>query len=108
MATPSEQRRPIYQVLLTRGMERLFGGSASKGLEQLFSARDVVGIKVNCQAARISTNVELSLAIADALRSAQLPPENVIIFDRKNRELEHAGYTVTPPVTPLGKGGWEG
>lgn len=97
LATPLERRRPMYQALLTRGMERLFGGSATKAWGQLFSARDVVGIKVNCQAARISTNVELSLAIADALRSAQLPPENVIIFDRKNRELEHAGYTVTPP-----------
>ena len=94
VTTTPEQRRPMYQVLLTRGMERLFGGSATKVWGQLFSARDVVGIKVSCQAARIATNVELSLAIADTLRAAQLPPENVIVFDRKNRELENAGYTL--------------
>jgi len=48
---------------------------------------------VNCIAGRgISTSVELTEAIVAGLMSAGVRPEDIVIWDRTNRELSRAGF----------------
>lgn len=82
--------------LLSRGMESLFQfDSAEKCWQRLFNKDDVVGIKINCLAGRgISTHNELVEAIVEGVKSAGVPERNIIIWDRANRDLEKAGYSI--------------
>ncbi|MBN2359378.1 MAG: DUF362 domain-containing protein [Deltaproteobacteria bacterium] len=61
----------------------------------LFSASDVVGIKVSCLAGkRMSTRPEVALALAEGVQLAGVKPFNVIVWERSSRELERAGYQI--------------
>ncbi len=61
----------------------------------LFSPRDIVGIKINCLAGRgLSTRPELVEAIIERLLSAGVPKNHIIVWDRLNDDLERAGYKV--------------
>ncbi len=51
---------------------------------------DGVGVKVNCLG--LATRPETAGALADALGSAGVAPERVILWDRSDRELRAAGY----------------
>jgi len=63
--------------------------------ENLFSRRDVVGLKVNCLSGkRASTHRELVELIVERLRQAGVESGNIIIWDRLNQDLEGAGYTL--------------
>ncbi|MEK7398777.1 MAG: DUF362 domain-containing protein [Candidatus Poribacteria bacterium] len=62
--------------------------------KQLFKPNDYVGIKVNCIAPMIPTHPELALAIADSLIGVGVAPEQIIIWDREDRELSMCGYTL--------------
>jgi uncharacterized protein (DUF362 family) len=62
--------------------------------KQLFKPNDYVGIKVNCIAPMIPTHPELAFAIADSLVGVGVAPEQVIIWDREDRELSMSGYTL--------------
>ncbi|HIE53153.1 MAG TPA: DUF362 domain-containing protein [Armatimonadetes bacterium] len=91
-----EQKRQLYRQLLNRGLRHLLGASGPAAWGQLFSPRDVVGIKVNCLGgAGISTQVELAYAIAEGVHSAGVPWENIVIFDRTARDLMAAGYPLS-------------
>ena len=60
----------------------------------LFTASDVVGIKVNTLGGRmLSPSPELVLAVAERLVQAGVPPNNILIWDRSERELKAAGFT---------------
>jgi len=82
--------------LLNRVMENLFQvNRAEQAWQKLFEKEDIVGIKINCLAGKgISTHYELVEAIIEGLRSASVPARNIIIWDRANRDLEKAGYTI--------------
>lgn len=58
----------------------------------LFRRTDVVGIKVNTLGR--STHPQVAEAIVAGLRKADVPAENVIIWDRFDTELGAAGYTL--------------
>jgi len=68
--------------------------SADAAWRTLFKPNDTVGIKVNCIASRISSSPQLAYAIADSLTAAGVPAEQIIIWDREDRELAAAGYTI--------------
>jgi len=53
---------------------------------------DRVGVKVNCLG--LATRPEVAGALADAWSAADLAPERVILWDRFERELRQAGYTL--------------
>lgn len=55
-----------------------------------FKPRDRVGIKVNCLG--LPTSPAVGESLAGAITSAGLAPEQIIIWDRSDRELEGAGY----------------
>ena len=76
--------------LLTRTRE------AGESLARLFARGDRIGIKVNTIGGRkISTRPELSLALAELLIKNGQPDRNIVIWDRTNRELREAGYSLS-------------
>lgn len=67
--------------------------SAEKGWRALFSNKDVIGLKLNCLAGKgLSTTPELVMAVVESLQKAGIPEENIIIWERFNRELVKAGF----------------
>jgi uncharacterized protein (DUF362 family) len=69
--------------------------TAVAALRRLFRPRDVVGIKVNTLGGRgVSTRPELALQLAAFLQAAGVAPDRIYIWDRTDRELRAAGYTI--------------
>jgi hypothetical protein len=58
----------------------------------LFNPGDRVLLKVNCIDSGLPTPPVVTYAVAQRLVDAGLTPENILIFDRTNRELESSGY----------------
>jgi uncharacterized protein (DUF362 family) len=64
-------------------------------MRKLFNPRDVVGIKVNCLGGRgVSTRPEAALQLAAFLRAAGIAADRIYVWDRTDRELRAAGYTI--------------
>jgi len=69
--------------------------SGASAAATLFSPKDVVGIKVNCLAGRVlSPRVELVEALVDLIAEAGVDRGRIIVFERSNRELQRAGFTI--------------
>jgi uncharacterized protein (DUF362 family) len=67
-----------------------------EGLRRLFRPTDVVGIKVSCLGGvGVSTRPEVALKLAEWIRAAGVPADRILIWDRSDRELEAAGYTLS-------------
>ncbi len=60
----------------------------------LFDAGDRVLLKVNCIDYSLPTPPVVTYAVAQRLIDAGLSAENILIFDRTDRELEACGYTL--------------
>ena len=69
-------------------------GAADAAWRKLFKPNDTVGIKVNCIASMVSSQPQLAWAIADSLIAAGVPADQIIIWDREDRELVSAGYAI--------------
>jgi hypothetical protein len=78
------------------GMKELTGlKKAEDAWASLFSPGDVVGIKVNCVGApKISTSPASVDAALAGLKSAGVKDNDIIIWDRSDRELQRAGFPV--------------
>ena len=64
--------------------------------KKIVRPNEVVGLKVNTIAGPgLSTHVILVQAICERLKQAGVQPGNIIVWDRWNRELERAGYTIS-------------
>jgi uncharacterized protein (DUF362 family) len=77
-----------------RGLRALTGASSlAEGLRRFFAPADRVGIKVNTIGGRkLSTRPEVALGLAGVLKGSGLSENNILIWDRTNRELKDAGY----------------
>ena len=65
-------------------------------MRRLFKPTDVVGIKVNSLGGRgVSTRPEVPLQLAAWLQAAGVPADHIYIWDRSDRELRAAGYTLS-------------
>jgi hypothetical protein len=60
--------------------------------QALFNAGDRVLLKVNCIDSGLPTPPVVTYAVAQRLIDAGLSPENILIFDRTDRELQASGY----------------
>jgi uncharacterized protein (DUF362 family) len=81
--------------LLDKAVEEYFRVQPLAAWKKLVSRNDVVGLKVNALAgAGLSTHRELIEAICERLQQAGVAGENIIIWDRLNRDLERAGYAI--------------
>jgi len=83
--------------MLSRGFRLLTGASdAREALGRIFAREDRIGIKINTIGGRrISTRPELSLSLAELLIKNGWPERNMVIWDRTNRELKEAGYSLS-------------
>jgi len=83
--------------MLSLGFRLLTGArEAGESLARLFAPGDRIGIKVNTIGGRkISTRPELSLSLAELLVKNGQPDRNIVIWDRTNRELREAGYSLS-------------
>ncbi|MFH1891519.1 MAG: DUF362 domain-containing protein [Candidatus Zixiibacteriota bacterium] len=86
----------ILGTMLSRGISVLYDGiDPDDAWRKLCNSTGRVGMKTNCAAGRnMSTSVELTVALADKLVAAGKPERDMIIWDRQNRELKSAGYTL--------------
>ncbi len=75
-------------------MEALIqGGNLPECFLSIFSKKDRVGIKVNTIAgSKLSTSPDVSVCLASLLSECGLNRENIVVWDRTNRELKQAGY----------------
>ncbi len=55
---------------------------------------EVIGIKVNCLSGRGSTHPELVQAIIERLQQIGIRAQDIIVWDRLNRDLEEAGFKI--------------
>jgi uncharacterized protein (DUF362 family) len=95
--TPSgDINQKVLLSIYEKGIQILTGSQNSRdGLSLLFSRGERVGIKINTIGGRkISTRPEVSLSLAQLLAGSGIQEKNIIIWDRTNRELQEAGYSL--------------
>jgi uncharacterized protein (DUF362 family) len=64
--------------------------------KSLFSPNDIVGIKINCLfGPGIYTSPEVVDAIINGLISAGVPEEQIIVWDRSEKDMEKSGYAIS-------------
>ena len=92
----SQKRFETAKLLLNKSLSELTGVKNIKTAWGKVAGRDdVVGLKLNCVAApNLSPSKELVDAIIEGLKLAQVNENNIIIFDRSNRELERGGFKI--------------
>ncbi len=90
--TDPEAIREMYLQGLTALTDQKNPGDA---LHVFFKDKDRVGIKINTIGGRsISTTPETSLSLAKLLANNGWNADNILIWDRTNRELKEAGYSL--------------
>ncbi len=76
--------------------------SLKDALGALFEPDERVGIKLNCLAGRgLSPQPPLVHALIDGLIAAGIKAENIVVFERSERELREAGFSVSRKKGPL-------
>ncbi len=81
--------------MLDAALENLYGTRHDAIWRSLFSPADVVGLKVNSLAGKnLSTHHELVDAVVERLLQAGVKKNNIIIWDRRDRDLIRAGYKI--------------
>jgi hypothetical protein len=82
----------VIDAMFRRGVSTLTGRDAAGAFRMLFSADDVVGIKVNPVGPLINTQLEVVDAIVKWLAENGLPRQNIVIWDRFDGMLKEVGY----------------
>lgn len=82
--------------MIKAGLDALsVGGAGHDLLAELFPLNKTIGIKVNSLAGpRMSTSPELAFALADVLHDIGHKKNDIIIWDRRERELRKAGFRI--------------
>ncbi len=80
--------------LLDRGVQSFYAvDNPLQAWKMMVRPGERVALKVNTIAGQgLSTNVQLVEAICERLQRAGIKPQDIIVFDRENRELERAGF----------------
>jgi len=86
----------VLQQMLDAAITQLTGiQDAVAAWQVLFDPGEVIGLKTNAISPTDTTHPPLVLAVAERLKAAGIPPEQIIIFDRRSDELQAAGYPMT-------------
>jgi len=85
---------PWVQLMLDRGLTNFTGqATVAAAWRSLVSTQDVVGIKVFSAAGMLSgTRPAVVAAVIHGLLSAGVPPQHIIIWDKRADELRAAGF----------------
>jgi len=98
-----EKDAPIVGVSSAKDpFERVYNSikfSTGKKPEEYFSSilkkDSIVGIKLNCLAGKnLSPKVEFVEALIKILKNSGIQEENIIVFERSDKELERAGFKI--------------
>jgi len=90
--TPAEHRERIER-MVHEAVRKVTGQpTTEQAWASMFRPKDIVGIKVNCLG--LATQPVVVDAIVAGLRMAGLPAKNVLIWDRFDVELAHAGFRI--------------
>ncbi len=82
-----------YQLLLAAGLKLLTGESDVRQAIGKSIPRGVVGLKTNCLSPRLThTPIALTDALAELLVAAGFAENDIVVWERTNRELKRAGY----------------
>jgi len=86
----------VLNSMVAKGMQALTGASSEAAAwKKLFKPSDVVGIKVNTLfRVNASTHPEVVASIIAGLKLAGVKEENIIVWDRNDRELNQGGFVV--------------
>lgn len=94
-ATGKVSRTALKELLRRAVSQALRMDDPVRACRKLFRPTDVVGIKVNTLAGRgLSSHPELVALLCDLLTTAGVAPNRIVIWDRSDRELEAAGFTL--------------
>lgn len=86
----------VLNSMVARGMQAFTGGASEQtAWKKLFKPTDVVGIKVNTLfRINASTHPEVVASIIAGLKLAGVKEENIIVWDRNDRELNQSGFVI--------------
>ncbi len=94
--------RESYRVMLLAGMLALSGEKEVSRAWRKYLPSGVIGMKTNCIARKLnSTPVALAEAVSQLLVEAGFDENDLVIWERTNRELVQAGYTLNAASTGL-------
>lgn len=94
MKVNPEPLRDAVDSLLKKLTGKSSVSDAWKEILKGYQKGQVIGIKVNCINRRLSSHPELVGAIVQSLVEFGVPENDIVIWDRTNRELERAGYSL--------------
>jgi len=77
----------VVAKMLDKAAETFKGGAAADLWKSLFTADDVVGIKLNCISRSVKPNKELIDAVVANLKAAGVKENNIIVWDRFEDQL---------------------
>jgi uncharacterized protein (DUF362 family) len=82
--------------MLDRSLQSVYGTDTPLAAwKKVVRPGEVVGLKVNgLSGVGMTTSVLLVESICERLREAAIPPENIVIWDRLNTDLESAGFRI--------------
>jgi len=82
--------------LLDRSMQAYFDrDDPVEPWKMLFRPDEIVGLKVNCLSGLgNSTSPELVEAVCERLQQAGVPAQNILIWDRLNKDLDKGGFKI--------------
>lgn len=82
-----------YHAMLAAGMKSLAGKRDTQEAVRSFLPDGVIGMKTNCIARKLnSTPVALVGALSQILVDSGVDDNNILVWERTNRELKQAGY----------------
>jgi uncharacterized protein (DUF362 family) len=91
--TKQQAKKDQYRRLLNSGLTLLTGQSSPSAAVAKLIPKGIVGMKTNCLSPRITyTSPNLSHALAELLIEGGRKENDIIIWERTNRELKRAGY----------------
>jgi len=92
--------KEVAEEMLDQAMCSLTGKSSSTAAwRSLFSPSEKVMIKVNALFPPVTPSPEVVQAVVSGLRDAGLKERNIIVHDRRNKELERAGFSINESST---------
>lgn len=92
--------KAVYKTLLTAAFRALKQSADIDSIIREMFPRGAIGMKTNCLSRRLnSTPVALVDALSELLNEASIDENNIIIWDRSNRELQEAGFQLNAAFT---------
>ena len=87
------QQDPTIKYLVHLGVQSAVGGAtAVAAWQKLFKPKDIVAVKLSCLAPQFAPHPAIVEAIIVGLRSWDIPEQNIILYDKEDRDLAGAGY----------------